>query len=37
MRGLWLSGAWKVFEMTTLDRVFAVHLTRSAALNHARR
>ena len=27
----------KVFEVTTLDRVFAVHPTRSAALNDARR
>ena len=27
----------KVFEITTLDRVFAVHATRSAALNGARR
>lgn len=27
----------KVFEVTTLDRVFAVHPTRSAALNGARR
>ena len=27
----------RVFEITTLDRVFAVHPTRSAALNGARR